>query len=212
MSEFEELMSPAAHIKVSRLLYDHHGIYLGKYKVIHYTEKEGERSKGMVRITSLNEFLDGAPSLDVIRHANPKFTPEEIILRAKSRLDEDTYNLVINNCEHFCNWCIEGVAESKQVQFYFTLAVEKICGQKGQIIAEVIKKWVEDPHKELVNTTINLVNTVKESENISKTTKPSQHMFEKFVNDNIKLDPQIKDQMNKTEKAVMKALEIIKKM
>ena len=35
--------------------------------------------------------------------------------RALSRLGEDKYNVVWNNCEHFANWCIEDEQSSPQV-------------------------------------------------------------------------------------------------
>lgn len=34
-----------------------------------------------------------------------KYTANETISRAKSRKYEVEYNLIKNNCEHFCNWC-----------------------------------------------------------------------------------------------------------
>ncbi|MDE5831871.1 MAG: lecithin retinol acyltransferase family protein [Desulfovibrio sp.] len=43
------------------------------------------------------------------------YTPEETISRARSRLGENRYNLLFNNCEHFAIWCKTGVSESWQV-------------------------------------------------------------------------------------------------
>jgi len=43
--------------------------------------------------------------------------------RAKSRLGERAYNLLLNNCEHFAIWCKTGKSESTQVQnFIDTIA------------------------------------------------------------------------------------------
>ncbi len=47
-------------------------------------------------------------------HQSP-YSPEEIVRRARSRLGENDYRLVTNNCEHFCNWCVSGVKISTQV-------------------------------------------------------------------------------------------------
>ena len=33
------------------------------------------------------------------------YTKDEIVDRARSRLFEEDYNVVINNCEHFAVWC-----------------------------------------------------------------------------------------------------------
>lgn len=43
------------------------------------------------------------------------YSAEETIKRAKSRIGEEQYNLVSNNCEHFAMWCKTGVSESSQV-------------------------------------------------------------------------------------------------
>lgn len=43
------------------------------------------------------------------------YTPSETIERARSRLGEDRYNLIVNNCEHFAIWCKTGIHESHQV-------------------------------------------------------------------------------------------------
>lgn len=48
------------------------------------------------------------------------FSPEETVERAKSRLGEDKYSLVFNNCEHFAIWCKTGVHESHQVNLWLT--------------------------------------------------------------------------------------------
>ena len=47
---------------------------------------------------------------------NLYFLPQEIVRRARSRLGENDYRLLTNNCEHFCNWCLDGVSHSAQVE------------------------------------------------------------------------------------------------
>jgi hypothetical protein len=39
----------------------------------------------------------------------------EVVCRARSRLGEDRYHLLENNCEHFCEWCVRGQPRSYQV-------------------------------------------------------------------------------------------------
>lgn len=39
----------------------------------------------------------------------------EVARRARSRLGENRYNLLTNNCEHFCEWCVRGEHRSYQV-------------------------------------------------------------------------------------------------
>ena len=43
-------------------------------------------------------------------------SPLEIVRRARSRIGENDYRLLTNNCEHFCNWCLNGVSHSAQVE------------------------------------------------------------------------------------------------
>ena len=47
------------------------------------------------------------------------YSPDETIERAKSRLGEDAYNLLTNNCEYFALWCKTGISESHQVEDLF---------------------------------------------------------------------------------------------
>lgn len=99
------------HIMVKRLGYTHHGIYIGNNKVIHYSGFHSFGKKGKIQETSLKDFADGSIVKEYeFKHLirGKSFNPEEIIRRAKSRLNEDNYNLVFNNCEHFANWCTHG--------------------------------------------------------------------------------------------------------
>ena len=43
------------------------------------------------------------------------FSPQETIERARSKLGEQGYDLLLNNCEHFAFWCKTGVAKSSQI-------------------------------------------------------------------------------------------------
>ena len=101
------------HLKSSRTIYSHHGIYIGDGKVIHYSGLAEGLSFGRIEVTTLNEF-SGTTGYEIIKHDNIKYSSHEIVKRAKSRLQEDAYHLLTNNCEHFANWCIEGNHNSKQ--------------------------------------------------------------------------------------------------
>jgi len=116
-------------------LYEHHGIYVGDDKVVHYNglargivlEKScfeeilsnvvplDKRNIAKVEMTSLEEFASG-DVLQVKKHADAPFSGQEVALRAKERIGEQKYNLIINNCEHFCNECVFGEHVSEQVQ------------------------------------------------------------------------------------------------
>ena len=99
------------HIKADYGMYYHHGIYVGDGQVIAYS-KENNKS---VALTSLDEFAQGHAIIKV-EHDDAKFSRDEVVDRAYSRLGEDDYNLVFNNCEHFANWCVTGNAKSDQVR------------------------------------------------------------------------------------------------
>ena len=116
-------------------LYEHHGIYVGDDMVVHYNglargivfEKScfeeilsnvvplDKRNVAKVEMTSLEEFTSG-DILQIKKHANAPFSGVDIALCAKSRIGEQKYNLLINNCEHFCNECVFGEHVSEQVQ------------------------------------------------------------------------------------------------
>jgi hypothetical protein len=38
------------------------------------------------------------------------------VQRALSRVGEDRYRVITNNCEHFCTWCVDGESRSSQVE------------------------------------------------------------------------------------------------
>ena len=44
------------------------------------------------------------------------FSAAETVKRARSRIGEHGYNLLLNNCEHFAVWCKTGVEKSEQVE------------------------------------------------------------------------------------------------
>lgn len=111
-----------AHLVSSRLIYTHHGIYIGNNQVIHYSGLADGLSSGPVEKTSLESFCAGK-NFEIKPHPNATFSPEEIVNRAHSRLSESKYNLVINNCEHFVHWCIYNMDTSKQVQSVKKVAI-----------------------------------------------------------------------------------------
>lgn len=104
-----------AHLVSNRTGYTHHGIYAGDDKVIHYAGLADDLSSGVVEETTLEAFSNGN-GFSVKPNAHPRFTEQAVIDRARSRLGEDEYNVLSNNCEHFCEWCINGEHHSEQVE------------------------------------------------------------------------------------------------
>ncbi|MCP3966165.1 MAG: hypothetical protein GY750_04335 [Lentisphaerae bacterium] len=102
------------HLTVKRKGYWHHGIGDTNGGVIHYSGFSEHAASGPVIQSSVRKFAQGR-SMHLIKHRHRKFGILEAIKRAKSRIGEHEYHLPSNNCEHFANWCIEGIAVSRQV-------------------------------------------------------------------------------------------------
>jgi len=105
-----------AHLVTPRLGYAHHGIYIGNNKVVHYAGLSSVLLlRGPVEEVTLAEFADGR-AVSIKSRPVPRFSPHEVVARARSRLGEDRYRLTTNNCEHFCEWCLSGESRSEQVE------------------------------------------------------------------------------------------------
>jgi hypothetical protein len=52
------------------------------------------------------------------------FIADLVVSRAKSRLGEQKYNLLFNNCEHFATWCKTGISDSKQIREFIPIATQ----------------------------------------------------------------------------------------
>lgn len=104
-----------AHLMTPRWGYTHHGIHVGNGRVVHYAGLSRTLIRGPVEVVSLLRFAGGR-ELFVKAGAEARFSPDEIVRRACSRLGEDRYRLASNNCEHFCEWCRVGESRSEQVE------------------------------------------------------------------------------------------------
>ena len=103
-----------SHLVTPRRGYTHHGIYVGGWKVIQYGGLSRGLRRGPVEEVSLAQFAQGFP-ISIRMGEPPSRDREEVIRRARSRLGEDRYDLLRNNCEHFCQWCVHGEHRSQQV-------------------------------------------------------------------------------------------------
>ncbi len=103
-----------SHIVTPRRGYTHHGIYVGRGKVVQYGGLSRALHRGPVEEVDLIQFARGRPIWIRIYERHP-LDREEICRRARSRLGEDRYHLLTNNCEHFCEWCVRGEHCSYQV-------------------------------------------------------------------------------------------------
>ncbi len=108
-------MQRGDHLVSPRTGYSHHGLYLGNQCVIHYAGISDKLTDGSIMPTSLESFCQGS-GYSVVDHPDRAFDREASILRAYSRMGEQQYSLLFNNCEHFVNWCIDGANHSPQAE------------------------------------------------------------------------------------------------
>ncbi|WP_297521938.1 lecithin retinol acyltransferase family protein [uncultured Clostridium sp.] len=103
MNNEEFCYSIGEHLYVQRCFYTHHGIYVGKGKVVHYLKEK-------VSETSLLDFACGEKIFIKNESQSPRHhRKRDAIKRAYSRLGENRYNLAINNCDSFVRWCRNGL-------------------------------------------------------------------------------------------------------
>lgn len=106
-------MRPGDHIAVDRGLYTHHGIALDDRWVVHYTGDPLQWREARIELATMDTFASGDR---VFRVDSPRrFSRARVIQRARSRVGEQRYNLVTNNCEHFAWWARSGTPVSEQV-------------------------------------------------------------------------------------------------
>lgn len=104
-----------SHLVTPRLGFAHHGIYVGGDRVIHYGVLAYQLHRGPVEEVTLASFAQGR-AVWIRFRSGVTFTPQEVIRRARSRVGEDRYRLLSNNCEHFCEWCLRDEQRSYQIE------------------------------------------------------------------------------------------------
>ncbi len=107
-------MAAGDHISVSRRAYTHHGIEVGNGRVVHFTGEPGSKANAFIAETSVSEFACGG-EVQTTEYANCLPVAKSISL-ARSRIGEEGYNLVFNNCEHFARYCKTEEHRSEQVK------------------------------------------------------------------------------------------------
>ena len=120
----------AAHLVTPRRGYVHHGVYVGNGRIIHYPGLIRGLHRRAVEEVSLAEFARGRP-VAVRTDSRTRFDREDVVRRARSRLGENRYHIIRNNCEHFCEWCLSGVSRSRQL--------ESLMGRMGAAAIAVLQ-------------------------------------------------------------------------
>jgi hypothetical protein len=80
-----------------------------------------------------------------VRHDRPRFDRHEVVARARSRLGERSYRILTNNCEHFCEWCLNGASRSTQVERWLSGARRFACALLGTVGLAVGTPTFADP-------------------------------------------------------------------
>lgn len=104
-----------AHLVSSRHGYTHHGNYAGQGMVLHYAGLSRTSDSGAVAEVTMAQF-SGGRTIGTMDYTDSNHSSGEIVGRARSRIGENRYHVLKNNCEHFCNWCISGRSSSPQVE------------------------------------------------------------------------------------------------
>lgn len=113
------------HIVTPRRGYTHHGIYVGCGKVVQYARLTRGLRRGPVEEVVLTQFAQGCP-IWVRLEESPRFDGDEVVHRPRSRIGEDYYHLLTNNCGHFCEWCVRGEHRSYQVDEWVSRALRAL--------------------------------------------------------------------------------------
>jgi len=116
----EEEPLVGSHLITPRFGFAHHGIYVGDGKVVHYGALGNWRLGGPVQEVSLAGFTRGHAAW-VRCHERVRFSRAEVTRRAWSRVGENCYRVLSNNCEHFCEWCVHAEQRSHQVDCLLAL-------------------------------------------------------------------------------------------
>jgi len=127
-----------AHIVTPRRWYTHHGIYVGAGQVVHYEGLCSALRRGRVAKVPLAEFAQGRP-VRMHDEAYAAYCGIEVAARAFSRVGEDAYDVLRNNCEHFCSWCLVGAARSPQVERL--LSNSRALALAAQVLATLVDWW-----------------------------------------------------------------------
>ena len=142
-------------------VYQHHGIDMGDGSVIHY-----RKPSEIIEQTSWETFSRGNKVYVREYPQGFSFLPEVVINRTVSRLGENKYNLLFNNCEHFATWCKTGISESQQI-FDFLPAVSKLDASG---LFDALKQSFNQVDKQQANNVID--NALNQIRNVWDTIQP----------------------------------------
>lgn len=130
---------PGAHVRVPVGSIHHHGIYVGDGEVVQFglpTDIGREAKDVKVLRSPIEDFSAGATFVEVYvydrKEKRAKRKDDEIVQFALSKVGEGGYDLLRNNCEHFANLCVFGVAKSEQIDSVYANVVRLLENNKKE--------------------------------------------------------------------------------
>lgn len=136
-------------------VYQHHGIDIGDSSVIHY-----RKPSEIIEQTSFDTFSKNNRVYSRQYPAGFSFIPEVTVKRAFSRLGENKYNLLFNNCEHFATWCKTGVSESQQIKDFIPTINKLDTFSLLDPLKQAFQGCDHINNKNIVNTALDQIRTV----------------------------------------------------
>ncbi|BAQ65749.1 lecithin retinol acyltransferase family protein [Geminocystis sp. NIES-3709] len=136
-------------------VYQHHGIDVGDGSVIHY-----RKPSEIIEQTSFETF---SKNNRVYVRQYPdgfSFIPEVVVKRSWSRLGENKYNLLFNNCEHFATWCKIGISESKQIEDFIPTIKNVDTYKLLEPLKQAFQGRDQNNSDKLVNNALDQIRTV----------------------------------------------------
>lgn len=139
-------------------LYKHYGIDCGDGTVIHY-----RKPSEVIERTSIESFSKGNRVYIEPSSNGFCFVPDVVLERAASRLGENRYNLLFNNCEHFVNWCKTGISDSKQIRDFIPAIGKFDLSQLNDSIFSALKDTDSNNAQNLLNEALIDIKSVWDS-------------------------------------------------
>ena len=142
------------HIRQRVGIYYHHMIVVSvlnsrEIRVIHYTQRQGENKLASIelsyckssgqspgKITEETIEIDlNTMTIEVVKYAEGEaiYTGWAVVVHARKRIDEESYNLFFNNCESFANWAVTEKNRSDQGRKGLAAGVGLTVGVVGAI-------------------------------------------------------------------------------
>ena len=105
-------IGPGDHVIAERsrwiLPYQHHGTYVGDGRVIHFAGNK-------ICYVTLDKFIGDDDLWNNSHRGQRRYSAAQAVEPARGNLGFKKYGLIDYNCEPFVEWCITGLAFSKQI-------------------------------------------------------------------------------------------------